>query len=144
MQVPSTKRWPTVERDSLLVQTRGSSKVKPAPRTGAALSTKQLIRTVLDGRKVTFHLHGGLEVTGYLCGMDDFHWMVVTPGGEQYLIHKASAPLIDLSDSAKKYASEPSEVHRRLEKVVGPFRRYVEVEFFGRTGAPASDERAAS
>lgn len=100
-------------------------------RLGATTSNKQLARTVVDGRLVTFHLPGGLEpITGYVCGMDDFHWMVVTGTLEKHLIHKGAAPLITLSDEST-FASEHDR--ESLEGVVGPFRRWVEAEFFGRS-----------
>lgn len=104
------------------------------------MSSKQLARTVLDGRQITFRVSGE-QITGYLCGMDDFHWMVVTPLGNKHLVHKGSASVIDLADYSS-YEREPN--HALLEEVVGPFRRYVEAKFFGRQGAPASDERAAA
>lgn len=105
------------------------------------MSTKQLARTVIDGRLLTFTPLVGEQITGYLCGMDDFHWMVITPSGSTHLVHKASAPVIDFG--LCRYPEEPNL--RLLEKVVGPFRRFVEAEFFGRQPQPtASIERPAS
>lgn len=83
------------------------------------MSSKQLARTVLDGKKVTFRVANEEPVTGYLCGMDDFHWMVLTADGEQHLIHK-TAPMISLS-SVATYADEPGR--EQMEKIIGPFRR---------------------
>lgn len=110
-------------------------------RSPSHLSTKQLARTVMDGRRVTFRVGTDEAFTGYLCGMDDFHWMIVTPMAEKYLIHKASTPAVQISDEST-YSSEIC--HRQLEEVVGPFRRWVEDEIFGRrASASASEERAA-
>lgn len=107
------------------------------------MSSKQLARTVLDGKKVTFRFTSGEMVEGYLCGMDDFHWMVVTSEGRKHLVHKGSASIIDLADDPS-YADE--ENHSSLEQVVGPFRRFVEGAYFGRPvlGASASDKRASA
>jgi hypothetical protein len=105
------------------------------------MSSKQLARTVIDGRQLTFTPLVGNPITGYLCGMDDFHWMVVTATGTKHLVHKASAPVIDFSDLAT-YQDEP--LRDSLDGVVGPFRRFVEAEFFGRATAPASTERASA
>ena len=110
-------------------------------RMGSAMSNKQLARTVIDGRLVTFRLQNNDEIKGYLCGLDDFHWMVITPRGKKHLVHKGSASVIDLADDST-YPNEESRPE--LEEVVGPFRRYVETEFFGRHSASASDERAVS
>lgn len=106
------------------------------------MSSKQLARTVIDGRRITLHVPGFEgPINGYLCGMDDFHWMVVTSVGEKYLVHKASASAIHIADEST-YDSE--RCRGTLECVVGPFRRFVEAEFFGRQGAPASEMEPAN
>lgn len=106
------------------------------------MSSKQLARTVLDGRRLTFRLNSGAEIEGYLSGMDDFHWMVVTPDGQKYLLHKGSTALIALGDEST-YKTEP--LHFEMEKIVRPFREFVSREYFGREPTPsASGERVAS
>jgi hypothetical protein len=108
---------------------------------GSEMSSKQLARTVVHGRKVTFRFPTGDPISGYLGGMDDFHWLVVAPeSGLKHLIHKGSACIITLADT-HTYESEP--LRDQMEKVIGPFRRYVEEVFFGRT-SPASVERAVA
>lgn len=106
---------------------------------GSDMSSKQLARTVLHGRSVTFRFPSGDAVIGYLCGMDDFHWMIVTPDGLKHLIHKGSASVITMADTPS-FDSEP--LRDEMEAVVGPFRRFVEEHLFGRTPS-ASRERAA-
>lgn len=104
------------------------------------MSTKQLARTVLDGKRLRFRVpadnlhHPFLE--GYLCGMDDFHWMIVTPEGHTHLIHKGSASVITIGDEPA-YADE--DRHDELEKLVGPFRTWVEQAIFGRDPQPARE-----
>lgn len=106
------------------------------------MSSKQLARTVLDGRRLTFRLTSGTEVEGYLSGMDDFHWMVITPQGQKYLLHKGSTALIALADEAT-YKDEA--LFSEMEKIVRPFREFVSREYYGREPAPsASGERVAS
>ena len=105
------------------------------------MSSKQLARTVLDGRRLTFRLTSGAEVEGYLSGMDDFHWMVVTSQGQKFLLHKGSTALIALGDESS-YKDEP--LYYEMEKVIRPFREFVSREYFGREPAPsASGERVA-
>ncbi len=103
--------------------------MKHGVMTGSEMSSKQLARTVIDGRILTFHLLTGDSINGYLCGMDDYHWMIVTTDGGKHLIHKGAAALI-------KIASEPTydEKHRSesIEEIILPFRRLVEREIFGR------------
>jgi hypothetical protein len=101
------------------------------------MSSKQMARTVLDGKKVTFDF-GFTSVEGYLCGMDDFHWMVVTPEGQQHLIHKGQTPLISFS-SQPTYDGEPQR--RTLEKIIGPFRsRLADIGVIPRRAVPATPE----
>lgn len=118
----------------------GGRKDKPArPITGSGLSTKQLQRTVLDGRQVTFHFAAGIPVhgiTGYICGMDDFHWMVVTSRGQQHLIHKGSAVFVTLAETPS-WNAEP--IREQLDEVVGPYRQWVARNVFGRDPQPARE-----
>lgn len=109
---------------------------------GSEMSNKQLARTVLHGRMITFRFPTGESITGYLCGMDDYHWMVVTPeSGLKHLIHKGGASVVTLADTSS-YESEP--LRDEMEEVIGPFREYVNRTFFGRSSTPpASRERAA-
>lgn len=106
---------------------------------GNGLSSKQLARTVIDGKRVTFRVGPEAEVVGYLCGMDDFHWMVVTPDTQVHLVHKGQASIITLADEST-YEGEPQ--HEALEKIVAPFRAFVQGSFFGR--AQPAAKRAAS
>lgn len=93
-----------------------------------ALTRKQLFRSVTEGRLVTCYVsHPEFgPVQGYVCGMDDFHWMLVTPDGEKYLLHKGSIAVIELHDDST-YAAEDNR--RDLEQVVAPFRGWVEREW---------------
>jgi hypothetical protein len=105
------------------------------------MSSKQLARTVMHGRAITFRFPSGEDITGYLCGMDDFHWMVVTADCQKHLIHKGSASVITLADT-DSYDSEPRR--DEMEEVIGPFRRFVSEAYFGRRPASASSERATA
>ena len=86
------------------------------------MSSRQLARTVLDGRLLRFSLTSGSAIEGYLCGMDDYHWMVVTSSVEKHLIHKGATTHVTLLDAS--YDTE--EKHADLEAIVGPFRRHLE------------------
>lgn len=104
----------------------------------SGLSKKQLTASAVKGRMVTFHISFTEEtISGYLCGMDDFHWMVITPSGSKHLIHKANVSVVDLLESPT-YANE--ENHEELESVVAPFRDWIDKEIRQRV----HDERASS
>lgn len=110
-------------------------------KTGSAMSSKQLARTVMLGRRIALTLTNGEKIVGYLCGMDDFHWMVVTPDGEKALTHKGNVSVVRLGEEST-YESEPKR--EELEKVVGPFRQFVAGFYFGQDdSAPATTERAS-
>lgn len=104
------------------------------------MSTKQVAHTVVDGKLIIFRpfpTFPDFTITGYVYGMDDYHWAVVEPSGAKHLVHKG-APIFTLADEST-FDSEP--LKESLTKLVGPFRRYVEENFFGRNGAdPARDE----
>ena len=104
---------------------------------GAHVSTKQLARAVSEGRLITCRTSVG-DVTGYLCGMDDYHFVVITPAGRQVMVHKAQAPIVVLH-SESTYSEEQNIVS--LETIVGPFRQYVEKTYLGRaTSIPRAEE----
>ena len=107
------------------------------------MSTKQLAHAAVAGRKVTFHFAAPtLEpITGYLCGIDDFHWMVVTPSGEQHLIHKSVAR-VDLHSESTYDDEFLKDV---LDRTVLPFRDFLVRTNVVRPSSPsASTERAVS
>ena len=93
---------------------------------GSSVSSKQLAYGTLKGHMAEFTTPVGV-VQGYLCGMDDFHWLVVTPEVDIILVHKAQATLVNTHFKPlgieSPYASEPR--YEELEQIVGPFRRYV-------------------
>lgn len=94
---------------------------------GSQLSDKQLARTVVLGQKVTFVVAAQEPVVGYVFGVDDYHWAVVTPEGETTLVHK-STPLVHIASSST-YDDEPRR--EELEAMVAPFRRVVARRFRG-------------
>lgn len=92
-------------------------------RNGAAMSRRQLEQAVLAGRRLTIRGDGGWTVTGYLAGLDDYHYLIVSDEGgvrQTRLVHK-SAPLVDV-DVTPTY-----DLHRTewLESIIGPFREAI-------------------
>ena len=100
------------------------------------MSTKQLAQTVKDGRKLRFNFPSGDPLVGYLGGMDDYHWLVVT-ATSKHLIHKGNVTMVDIF-SESTYDREMTD---DMEAVIGPFRRYIDSNhelFFGKPKAMAS------
>lgn len=92
------------------------------------MSTKQMARTVMDGKMVTVQDGKTEPITGYLAGMDDFNWFIVEPSGAQHIIHKAGLRITIYREPS--YTGETNKAH--LEVLIAPFRRYVERTYFGR------------
>ena len=91
------------------------------------MSSKQLARTVVDGRKITLvpSTSNAAEIVGYLCGLDDYHLFVVLSDGEKLLVSKGGIFTIRF---AKECAYQDEPLRDELERVVGPFRAYVQRE----------------
>lgn len=91
------------------------------------MSRKQLARTVADGRLVTFRFSEGGAFTGYLCGMDDYYWLVLQPEAPHTLeiLHKGSFPRISI---APESTYEEEKALEDLEKTIKPFRDALERE----------------
>lgn len=109
--------------------------------SGAHMSSMQLARTVIEGQRVVFTTTAA-TIDGYLCGMDDYHWMVVQATGEVVLVHKAQTPVVTIK-SVKTYQDE--DRREVLEKIIGPFREHVAKTYFGRAvSVPQTNEELAS
>lgn len=94
---------------------------------GSTMSSKQLARTVVDGRRITLvpNAANAPEITGYLCGLDDYHLFVVLPDGEKLLVSKGGIFTIRF---AREATYQDEALRDELEQVVGPFRAYVQRE----------------
>jgi hypothetical protein len=70
--------------------------VGPKPRQGSSMSAKQISRAAVDHRKLAFNLVAQpSRVTGYVVGMDDYHWLVATADDSLSLVHKGSAATVE-------------------------------------------------
>lgn len=112
---------------------------------GAHMSTKQIAKAALAGRKATFkylHTMPVQEVVGYFVGMDDFHFLVasVIPEGDRAsedqlistsLIHKASADIIGLA-SESTLDSELPAVRAGIAAIGDPFWQWCARNYTGR------------
>lgn len=104
---------------------------RTAARRGSFLSDKQVTDASRRGRQVTFKIlksQPGHEVTGYVVGKDDYHWMVACPrlvaeAGEDtvtiQLVHK-SADLIVL-DPKETLSDLIPEIRDAIKKIGEPF-----------------------
>jgi hypothetical protein len=100
-------------------------------RRGSSFSDRQIAQTVKDGtavRVTTLGDDGPESITGWVFGMDDFHWGIVDGHGNKYLVHK-TAPSLQIVDypTLGTYAEKRDEI----EALVEPFRRSVLRNHFG-------------
>lgn len=68
-----------------------------APKRGSSVSDKQIARAASEGTQTVMFLgNAGGEITGYVVGMDDYHWLLASVSeGLQivHLVHK-TCPLV--------------------------------------------------
>lgn len=104
---------------------------KRSIKRGSEFSDKQVAYAVRDRRQVIAHMSGGVKITGYIFGSDDYHWGIVgVTAAETVLVHKSSVCLVISS-----LDSEPPE---RVRELTEPFRAYVMEKFFGKTQTPSA------
>lgn len=103
-------------------------------RQGSAVSTKELGRAAVEGRRLILTFTSGARVEGYLAGMDDYHWKIVDPDGGVLLIHKSAPEIIRISDADLDQAENATEI----KAICDPFRKAMEREALGKT--PKKDE----
>jgi hypothetical protein len=104
------------------------------PRMGSSVSTKMLARAAVEGRRLHFRLTPSWLITGYLVGMDDFHWIIVGMGEDLLrlqIIHK-SVPAVEISDA--RLNTEPEEVVKKVTEIGQSFWSYCEKSYLGRNG----------
>lgn len=99
----------------------------------APMSLKQLGRTVLDGRKVTWYVLGVGDITGYLAGIDDDSWFVLEPTEKtekkvrRRIIQKGLCPALEIHDH-RTYDEEP--LREEMERQISRFRTYLKNQVF--------------
>lgn len=99
-------------------------------RRGSHFTDKQIAQSVKDGRAVHVTLLDGRTVLGWVYGMDDFHWGLVTLDGSKVLVHK-SAPFVEFT--VHLLAQQTSAVQALIEPVVTPFRAHVVETVFSKS-----------
>lgn len=93
---------------------------------GSEMSRKQLGRAAADGKLITFHRSEYGPVTGYLVGMDDFHWLVVSTQQEQLLVHKGLTPSLLIHPES---TLQGSTIESLVNEIGSAFRSYCMREF---------------
>jgi hypothetical protein len=117
------------------------------------MSSKQIAYAAVHGRKVTFKfLAPDHEIVGYVCGQDDYHWLVATttwegigsdPSINTLLVHKSSADIITLSPDSTLEDEVPA-VRVAIENVGRGFWSFCERTYLGGKGSDDPDAAVAA
>jgi hypothetical protein len=102
---------------------RTATATKVAKKTGSAMSDKQIARAAVQGQRLIFRTVAFTPMDGYVVGMDDYHWLIASPGEqgepvETTLIHK-TCPLVSFTDTY--LADEPDEDRKEIQRIGRPF-----------------------
>lgn len=100
------------------------------------MSSKQIAYCAVHGRPVIFRFIGrDLDITGYIVGMDDFHFLVAIPQEDDsisvQLIHKAAADVIELTNRPTLQDESPA-IRVGVENVGRGFWSYCDRVYLGR------------
>lgn len=98
------------------------------------MTEKQLFQSVIEGRKITFHVFDGDPVSGYLAGMDMERLFILEPttdGFSQKFVSRAGngTPVFEIHEKAV-YSSEVC--HLEMEQIIAPFRGWISNNVRGR------------
>lgn len=97
-------------------------------RSGAFMSEKQIARAVVKGQRLTFISAVG-ELSGYVIGMDDFHWLILCSSDTNpYLVHKSAA---FVRFGPESLSTEKSWVKEAVEEMGESFRAYCARTYLG-------------
>lgn len=106
-----------------------------SPRAGSIMSSKQMARAAVNGNRITvLFLSSDTSVSGYVVGMDDFHWMLAVPQQnevETVLIHKGGPDLVRI-DRVHLLSHESHWVADEVHRIGGPFFDFCERAFLGK------------
>ena len=80
------------------------------------------MQSVKDRKAVRITLVTGEVLTGWIYGVDDYHWGLVEADGSTHMVHK-TAPCLSVVDASIGDLRE--EYRSEVEALADPFRRYV-------------------
>ena len=95
---------------------------------GSMFADKQMHQAVRDLRAVEiWTAEGGPAVTGFIYGMDDYHWGIVDYHGLPMMVHKTASLVRFLDHTLDSLAQEQQA---KVRAVIEPFRNRVMREVF--------------
>lgn len=110
-------------------------------RRGSASSDRQIARAVKERLRVTFQIANYPAVSGWVCGVDDYHWVVATEQGTTLLIHK-SCPLVTITTTSLDDANLKRGALESITQATEPFRNRVLADHYGQKTPETRSESA--
>lgn len=98
------------------------------------MTEKQLLQSVVEGRRITFHVFDSDPVSGYLAGMDTERLFILEPnqdGFSQKFVSRTGSgtPVFEIH---AKPAYDDEACHSQMEQIIAPFRGWISNNVRGR------------
>lgn len=105
------------------------SDVAPQGRKGCSMTESQLLRSVVDRKRVTFEVFDGPPITGFLAGLDSerFFVLATSPVGlrKLYISRTDGAPVFEIHDVEASSRYEQNAFFEEMERIIRPFRTWI-------------------
>jgi hypothetical protein len=90
---------------------------------------KQLYASVKMGRRITFHVFDGDDISGYLAGMDSERFFVLEPHNEsfrhQFISRGAGTPVFQIHEAVAGFRLEDEDCREEMDAIITPFRKWI-------------------
>jgi hypothetical protein len=93
---------------------------------------RQLYAAVKMGRRITFQVFDGDDISGYLAGMDSERFFVLQPAGDGSTFHHqfvsrsgAGTPVLQIHQAVEGLRLEDEPCREEMEAIITPFRRWI-------------------
>jgi hypothetical protein len=93
------------------------------------MTEKQLYASVKMGRRITFHIFDGDDISGYLAGMDSERFFVLEPHNQgfrhQFISRGAGTPVFQIHEAVAGLRLEDEDCREAMSMIIDPFRRWI-------------------
>jgi hypothetical protein len=91
---------------------------------------RQLYAAVKIGRRITFHVFDGDDISGYLAGIDSERFFVLQPGvsgfRHQFVSRSgAGTPVFEIHEAIQGFRLEDEPCREEMEAIIFPFRKWI-------------------
>jgi sRNA-binding regulator protein Hfq len=106
------------------------------PPRGSSVSDKQMGRAAAEGTQVVMFLASGTDISGYVVGMDDYHWLLASVSEGLrivHLVHK-TCPLVSFLPHGLD--QEDEEDQQWVTSIGSPFWGFCRRTYLGENPVP--------